>query len=221
MNSTHFRNQLTGCLFTKLECQIACALVEHVRTRRHRRGYRDQVDHTQPPTLRMLNDILQFLRNSLWYDAQRMGLACNSMPPNPNLDAYCLVRSLRFSPSHSGWYREVEHNPHFWKYRAYDVFDRWVDSRRRRGREYVIPFFRRLVNYSTANHKSGTDGTNGMNGMLQWHGTSKGCIRSSKSSIGPPNDLPGQQFEDHSCFRFWAAHNRHSIASTFTSHQIN
>ena len=164
MNSTHFRNQLTGSLFTKLECQIACALVEHVRTRRHRRGNRNHVDHTQPPTLTMLNDILQFVRNSLWYDAQRMGLSCNSMPPYAHLDAYCLVRSLRASPSHGGWYAEVENNPRYWKYKAYDVFDRWVDSRRQEWRECVdsrrqewrecvVPFFCRLVNQSTANHR--------------------------------------------------------------------
>ncbi|KAM0799952.1 hypothetical protein BDR22DRAFT_889918 [Usnea florida] len=131
MNTSHFRNQLTGSVFTKLECQIACALVEHVRTRRHRRGYRNQVDHTQPPTLRMLNDILRFLRNSLWEGALEMGVSRNFTRPDPNLNAYCLIRNLRTSPSHGGWYREVEDHPHLWKYRAYDVFDRWVNSVRR------------------------------------------------------------------------------------------
>lgn len=155
MNNTHFRNQLTGTLFTKLECQIACALVEHVRTRRHRRGYRNEVDHTQPPTLGMLNDIMHFVRNSIWYGAHETGLACNSMPPDPYLNTYCLVRNLRTSPSHGRWYEEVENNPRYWRYRAYDVFDRWVDSRRRRDRECVIPFLGRLVNQSTAaNYRS-------------------------------------------------------------------
>ena len=190
MNRTHFRNQLTGSLFTKLECQIACALVEHVRTRRHRRGYRNVADHTQPPTLRMLNDIMQFVRSSIWYEAHETGLSCNSMPPDAYLNAYCLVRNLRTSPSHGGWYSEVENNPQYWKYKAYDVFDRWISSRTRLVRECVFPFLRRLVNKSTAaNHRSV------YNGMVQWHGTSEGCICNSKTSTVPLNVLSRLQLE--------------------------
>lgn len=141
---THFRNQ-TGSFFTKLECQLACALVLYVRTRTHRRG--GPIDHSQPPTLEMLNGIISDSRMRLWSSAQRSGVACNPMPPDAYLDAYCLVRNLRRS-SYQEWYDEVWNDPHprVWSERANNEFETWVLEDSTLVQRYVLPITRRPVN---------------------------------------------------------------------------
>lgn len=120
---THFRNE-TDSVFSKLECQLACALHLYIRTRRHRRS---RVDHSQPPTLEMLNGIMEEARWMIW-DGARRGAPCNPMPPDAYLNAYCLVRNVRDSPNHQGWYDEVRNYPEFWSDKASTVFDNWVHA---------------------------------------------------------------------------------------------
>lgn len=122
---THYQNE-TGTIFSKLECQLACALHLYLRTRRHRRS-RD-VDHSQPPTRDMLNGIMEEARWTIWDGARRRGAPCNPMPPNAYLDAYCLVRNVRYHPFYRGWYDEVLNYPEVWSDRAITVFDDWVHA---------------------------------------------------------------------------------------------
>lgn len=139
---THFRNQ-TGSVFSRLECQLACALVLYVRTRRHPRSM--FADHSQPPTLQMLNGILREIRWTIWDAARRRDARCNPMRPDARLDAYCLMRNLRMSLPHQGWYNEVRNNPEVWSHRAYDMFEDWIYANSRLVREYVFLFPPRFV----------------------------------------------------------------------------
>ena len=135
-NCTHFQNQ-TGSLFSRLECQLACALHIYVRTRRHRHSW---VDHSQPPTLEMLEEILRVARLNIWNEARRRGAPCNAMPPYAHSSAYCLVRNLRFSPSHHRWYDDVLDHPDVWRPLADQVFNDWIRSRSPLVYEYVLLF---------------------------------------------------------------------------------
>lgn len=154
---THFQNQ-NGSVFTKLECQLACALFEYVRTRGHRRGRGDRVDHSQPPTLEMLNGIMREIRWMLWDSARRNGAPCNTMPPGAPLNAYCLVRHLRNSPSHVGWYNEVVTHPRRWSNRAKGRFEDWVYANSPLVQQYGFPIPRRLADkVMPAKFRSGYD----------------------------------------------------------------
>ena len=139
-NRNHFQNH-TGSIFTRFECQLACALHAYVRTRRHRRGH---VDHSQPPTLEMLNGILRYARLHMWNEAHRWGTTRNAMPPDVHLNAYCLVRNLRYSPSYRRWYEDVWDRPDYWRPLANQVFGDWVRRNSRLVYEYVLPAFRRV-----------------------------------------------------------------------------
>lgn len=152
---THFRNQ-TGSLFSKVECQLACALVLYVRTRRHRRR---PIDDSQPPTLQMLDEIMSEARWLIWDGAHDLGADCNPMPPNAHLNAYCLVRNLKNSPYHRRWFYEVEDRPHYWSQKANTMFDMWVSANSRLVHEYVLPPRYQLVyGVMAANHSSVYEG---------------------------------------------------------------
>ena len=131
---THFQNQ-TGSIFTRFECQLACALHAYVRTRRHRRSH---VDHSQPPTLDMLNGILRYARWCQWHEARRWGISGNAMPVNVDLNAYCLVRNLRHSISYRRWFEEVWDRPDQWQPLANQIFRDWVRRNSRVVHEYVL-----------------------------------------------------------------------------------
>ena len=118
---THYQNR-TGAFFTKVECQLACALVLYVRTRRHRH------DHSQPPTLDMLNGILREARRLIWTGAYEGHISCNAMHPDEYLDAYCLVRNLAQNPDYGEWYDEVCYYRREWSERAYEMFNNWVNE---------------------------------------------------------------------------------------------
>ena len=134
MERSHFQNQ-TGSYFSKLECQLACALDLYVRTRRHHPSH---IDHSQPPTLEMLNGILREARLSIWHEAHRRGYPCNPMRPDAHLNAYCLVRNLRHSPNYRWWYEEVRNDRRYWESRADDMFLQWLNTNSRLVYEYVI-----------------------------------------------------------------------------------
>ena len=107
MNSrTHFRHP-NGSIFSKFECQLACALITYIRTRRVDGHY------TQGPTRDMLNEILQVARYSLWDDACRTGTPCNAMHPDARLNAWCLIHEMTRHVDHryQRWIREVIENP--------------------------------------------------------------------------------------------------------------
>ena len=151
-NRTHFQNP-TGSHFTKLECQLACALFLYVRTRRHGHG---SVDHSQPPTLQMLNGIMQEARWAIWDGAHRYGSGFNAMNPNAPLNAYCLVRNLRLTPHYQGWYDEVRNHPEFWSVRAYDAFQDWILENSRLVQQYgsPLPLSSVLVRFMPADHST-------------------------------------------------------------------
>lgn len=131
-NRTHFRNE-TGAFFTKLECQLAYALVLYVRTRRHRH------DHSQPPTLEMMNGILRQARRSIWVAAHHRRIPCNPMHPDEYLDAYCLVRNVAGNPDYGEWYDEVRNDPWFWSDQAIELFNRWVSTSCPLVQKYALP----------------------------------------------------------------------------------
>ena len=130
---THFQNH-TGSIFTRFECQLACALHAYVRTRRHHHGH---IDHSQPPTSDMLNGILAYARLHLWNEARRWGTP-TAIPPHVHLNAYCLVRNLRHSISYRRWYEDVWDRPDNWRPLAIQVFNNWVRRNSRLVHEYVL-----------------------------------------------------------------------------------
>ena len=145
-NRTHFQND-GGTIFSKAECQLACAMHLYIRTRRHLRLNR-HVDHSQPPTHEMLDEILREARWSIWEGARGYGAPCNPMRPDVPLDAYCLVRNLRANPYHEWWYREVRDYPEVWVRIAYNSFHSWVSLDTTLVRRYVSPIPCRLVGES-------------------------------------------------------------------------
>ena len=97
------------------------------------------MDHSQPPTRDMLNGIMEEARWTIWDGARRRGAPCNPMPPNAYLDAYCLVRNVRYHPFYRGWYDEVLNYPEVWSDRAITVFDDWVHANSSLVQQYVVP----------------------------------------------------------------------------------
>ena len=140
-NRTHFQHH--GSVFTQLECQYACALHLYVRTRRYYGG--GIVDHSQPPTQEMLEEMLRLIRYDIWDAARRSGTHCNEIHPNAYLNAYCLVRSLRHNPFYRRWYEDVCDRPDLWRHRAYQIFHNWVSTGSEVVRRYVLPISYRLV----------------------------------------------------------------------------
>lgn len=96
--------------------------------------------------MEMLNEILREARWLIWDAERRGGTPCNAMSPDAPLDAYCLARNLRTSPSHHGWYNEVQNHPGIWSARAINMFDDWVYANSELVRQYVFSISRRLVN---------------------------------------------------------------------------
>ena len=90
--------------------------------------------------LEMPNAIMEEARWFTWDGARRSRATCNPMRPGARLNAYCLMRNLRNSPSHHPWYDKILTDPGFRSKKANDVFNNSVSANSRLVQECVLSF---------------------------------------------------------------------------------